>query len=96
MGLAAPERPELRHCLHVRPALPPLYFCDTLRMYYATAGQQSLQEGPCIDDYGIGEAAEDISLSRDGLVLLLSAGFKLALYAQRPLTSPPLLCFNPR
>ncbi len=51
-------------------------------MFHASAGQKALSAGPCIDNYGEGETAQDISLSSDGLVLLLSAGFKLAVYTR--------------
>jgi hypothetical protein len=63
-------------------------------MYFAHAAAKVLTDGPCIDDYGIGEAAEDISLSRDGLVLLLSAGFKLAVYTRASTDSAFAQAFN--
>ena len=75
-----------------RPLKDPSY--GTACAFYAAAGQQSLQTGPCIDDYGIGEQAEDISLSRDGLVLLLSAGFKLAVYKRPSISSAFQQVFN--
>jgi hypothetical protein len=49
-------------------------------MFYGSEARKSLDAGPCIENYGEGEAAQDISLSSDGLVLLLTAGFKLSVY----------------
>ncbi len=65
-----------------RPLKDPSY--GTACMFYAHASAKSLDDGPCIDNYGEGENAEDISLSKDGLVILLSAGFKLAVYNTCP------------
>jgi hypothetical protein len=63
-------------------------------MFHASGRSQTLQAGPCIDDYGEGENAQDMSLSSDGLVLLLSAGFKLAVYRRSSVSSSFQLSFN--
>ena len=85
MGVTTPQGPQLwyvrnsvfLHCNNV--TLCPGSAC----MFHASAGQKSLSAGPCIDNYGEGEQAQDISLSSDGLVLLLSAGFKLSVYTSK-------------
>jgi hypothetical protein len=63
-------------------------------MFHASAGQKSLSAGPCIENYGEGETAQDISLSSDGLVLLLSAGFKLSVYRRSAIDAAFQQTFN--
>jgi hypothetical protein len=63
-------------------------------MYHAAAGMKSVIAGPCIDNYGIGESAQGMSLSRDGRVLLLSAGLKLSVYRRLSLAGDFEPVFN--
>jgi hypothetical protein len=63
-------------------------------MFRASAAQKSLNAGPCIDNYGEGETAQDISLSSNGLVMLLSAGFKLSVYTRASLDAAFQQTFN--
>ena len=63
-------------------------------MFYGSEVKKSLEAGPCIDNYGEGEAAQDMSLSSDGLVLLLAAGFKLSVYRRASIESAFRQTFN--
>jgi hypothetical protein len=63
-------------------------------MFHGSSSKKSLEAGPCIENYGEGEAAQDISLSADGLVLLLSAGFKLSVFRRPSLSSAFQQTFN--
>ena len=63
-------------------------------MFYASEAKKSLEAGPCIENYGEGEAAQDMSLSSDGLVLLLAAGFKLSVYKRPTIDGAFLQTFN--
>ena len=63
-------------------------------MFYAVAGNNSVRDGPCLESYGEGENPEDISLSSDGLVILLTAGFKVAVHKRASIDSPFQQAFN--